>query len=98
NFEEKVRIIEEVDRFLPIALGLGFDVIAVTGDHSTPSSLKRHSWHPVPLLIKGKYTFPDDGKRLTERECVKGILGHINGYNLMPILLANALKLDKFGA
>lgn len=98
NFLGKVEVIEEVDRNLPMLTRLGFDVIAVTGDHSTPSLLKRHSWHPVPLLIKSPYAFPDDAQRFTERECAKGILGHIKGHHLMPILLANALKLDKFGA
>jgi len=98
NFEAKVKLVEEVDRAMPLVLDQGFDVIAVTGDHSTPSLMRKHSWHPVPLLIWSKYVFPDDAVRFTERECVKGILGHIQGYHLMNILLANAMKLDKFGA
>ena len=98
DIDAKRKVIEEVDKSLPILLGLGFDVVAITGDHSTPALLSAHSWHPVPVLISSKYAFPDDGKRFTERECIKGILGHFDAKNLMPLLLANALKLKKFGA
>lgn len=98
NFDKKVAILEEFDTFMPEILEMGPDVIAVTGDHSTPAALKGHSWHPVPLMVSSKYTFKDAVERFTELECAKGYLGRIRSTDLMPILMANALKLQKFGA
>ncbi|RLI95979.1 MAG: phosphoglycerate mutase, partial [Candidatus Aenigmatarchaeota archaeon] len=98
NIDKKRKVIENVDKVLPMITELGFDVICVTGDHSTPALFKAHSWHDVPVLINGKYAFPDDGRRFTERECIKGILGHFKAKNLLTLLLANAHKLAKFGA
>ncbi|HCL79703.1 MAG TPA: phosphoglycerate mutase, partial [Synergistaceae bacterium] len=48
DFAEKTRVIEVVDGLLPRLLDLAPDVLAVTGDHSTPSVMSGHSWHPVP--------------------------------------------------
>ena len=98
NFDAKVKVIEEVDEKLPQILSLNPDVIAITGDHSTPSVLKSHSWHPVPLLIKGRYTFADDAKTFSERECAKGIIGHIPAEAIILLMMADAGKLKKFGA
>jgi 2,3-bisphosphoglycerate-independent phosphoglycerate mutase len=98
NFAAKVAAIEDLDKALPAVLALGADVIAVTGDHSTPSVLKAHSWHPVPCLIQSKYAISDSVGRLTERACASGSLGRFPGVDLMPLLLANSLKLAKFGA
>ncbi len=53
DFEKKVRAIEKVDKIIPL-LKEGFDIIFLTGDHSTPVSYKAHSGHPVPLLMWGK--------------------------------------------
>lgn len=98
NFDKKVAILEEFDAVLPGILDMKPDVIAVTGDHSTPSALKGHSWHPVPLMIASKFTFEDAVERFTELECAKGYLGRIHSTELMPLLMANALKMQKFGA
>ncbi|RLD13741.1 MAG: phosphoglycerate mutase [Caldiserica bacterium] len=98
NFEKKIHIIEEFDNILPEILSLGFDVVAITGDHSTPSKMKSHSFHPVPLLIHSPYVFGRLSNRFTERECLKGELGIIKGVNLMPLLLAHARRLKKYGA
>ncbi|MCD6595057.1 2,3-bisphosphoglycerate-independent phosphoglycerate mutase [bacterium] len=98
NFDGKVRKIEEVDEKLPMLLDLKPDVIAITGDHCTPSVHKSHSWHPVPLLLKGKYTFADDAKTFSERECAKGIIGHIPAEAIILLMMADAGKLKKFGA
>jgi 2,3-bisphosphoglycerate-independent phosphoglycerate mutase len=98
NFQGKVSKIEEFDKALPEILSLNPDVLIITGDHSTPSVLKSHSWHPVPLLLKSPYVLGNTCKAFTERECIKGELGIFNTVNLMPLALANAGRLKKFGA
>lgn len=98
NFDAKVKVLEEIDGKLSFIKTLKFGSIAVTGDHSTPAVMKSHSWHPVPLLINSPYAIADDVKKFTERECAKGILGRIYSREIMYLLLACALKLDKFGA
>ncbi|MDD3726143.1 MAG: 2,3-bisphosphoglycerate-independent phosphoglycerate mutase [Candidatus Ratteibacteria bacterium] len=98
NFDAKVKILEEADTYLRNIKKMKFGAIAITGDHSTPSLMRSHSWHPLPLLINSPYAIPDDVKRFTERECAKGILGRIHSKEIMYLLLAYALKLDKFGA
>ncbi len=98
NFEEKIKIIEETDKILPEILSLNPDVLVITGDHSTPAVLSSHSWHPNPFLLKSKYIRPDEGKRFTENECLKGSLGHFYSINAMSLMLAHSLKLKKFGA
>ncbi|MFC1546417.1 2,3-bisphosphoglycerate-independent phosphoglycerate mutase [bacterium] len=98
NFPSKVKIIEEVDKYLPKLTALNPDVIVVTGDHSTPALLKGHSWHPVPTIIWSKVCRKDEVKKFNETECIKGGLGRINAQSLMPIAMANAGKLMKFGA
>lgn len=98
NFPGKVEKIELFDALLPGILALRPEVLAITGDHSTPSALKAHSWHPVPLLLKAPYLRADEAKRFTEREALRGSLGHLRGVELMPLLLAHAGKLLKYGA
>ncbi|HDD64667.1 MAG TPA: phosphoglycerate mutase, partial [Firmicutes bacterium] len=66
--------------------------------HSTPSVLKSHSWHPVPLALVSPNTIPDDVEKFTERDCAKGILGKLYSKEVMYLLLACSLKLGKFGA
>jgi 2,3-bisphosphoglycerate-independent phosphoglycerate mutase len=98
NFEGKVKILEEIDRKIEAIKNMNFEAMAITGDHSTPSILKSHSWHSVPVVVISPNTLPDNVERFTERECSKGILGNIYSKNLMYILLACSLKLSKFGA
>lgn len=98
DFSKKAELISDFDAHLPRILELQPDVLAITADHSTPVPLKSHSWHPVPLLLHSRYIRPDEGGRLTERECLKGSLGRFHAVELMPQLLAHALKLKKFGA
>ncbi len=98
NFENKIKIIEETDKLLPEILALNPDVLVITGDHSTPAILSAHSWHPNPFLLKSKYIRPDDGEKFTEKECLKGSLGHFYAIDAMPLMLAHSLKLKKFGA
>ncbi|MEE9165288.1 MAG: 2,3-bisphosphoglycerate-independent phosphoglycerate mutase [Nitrospinota bacterium] len=98
NFKQKVKIIEDFDKKLPRILNLEPDVVVITGDHSTPSVLKSHSWHTVPLLIYSKYCRPDAAKRFGEADCLRGGLGIISTTDIMTLAMANALKLEKFGA
>jgi 2,3-bisphosphoglycerate-independent phosphoglycerate mutase len=98
NFQKKVEVIEEVDRHIPALLELSPDVIAVTGDHSTPALLKGHSWHPNPFMLYSKYERIDDVQEFSEAACAKGGLGRFLAVHEMPLMLASALKLEKFGA
>ncbi|MBI4822903.1 MAG: 2,3-bisphosphoglycerate-independent phosphoglycerate mutase [Nitrospirae bacterium] len=98
NFKGKAQKIEEFDRALPEILKLNPDVLSVTGDHSTPSILKSHSWHPVPVLVKSPYVLGGLTKTFSERECIRGELGIFPTVNLMPLILSNAGRLKKFGA
>lgn len=99
DFDRKVAKIEEVDEQIPKLLDLNPDVIIITGDHSTPSLLKYHSWHPVPVLLWSKYCRTDKVKKFGERDCIIGGLGpRFPAVDLMPLALANAKRLEKFGA
>ncbi len=99
DFEGKARVIESVDAALPALLDLAPDVLIVTGDHSTPSVLKTHSWHPVPTLLWAPgATRRDAGQAFGETECLKGSLGTFAATDLMPLALAHARWLQKFGA
>ncbi|MGQ9708341.1 MAG: 2,3-bisphosphoglycerate-independent phosphoglycerate mutase [bacterium] len=100
DFDRKVKLFEQFDeRIVPMILALKFDVLCITGDHSTPAVMCSHSWHPVPVLIRSgnlrSHGFEDG---FSERVCQRGGLGYIYGLELMPLLLAHSLKLGKFGA
>ncbi len=98
DFEGKAARISEFDLLLPDILSLNPDVLIITGDHSTPSVMKGHSWHPVPLLLNSPYVLGGLSSSFSERECVKGELGTLPSVNIMPLALANAGRLKKFGA
>jgi len=99
NFEKKKSVIEEVDTFIPRLRALHPDVIVVTGDHSTPSKMAVHSWHPVPVLLWSEYCRRDAVKEFGERACISGALGpRFPAVDLMALALANAQRLEKFGA
>jgi len=98
DFRAKVQAIEELDNTLPSLLSLEPEVLIITGDHSTPATLAMHSWHPVPFMLKSKWCRPDNVTEFSERACLAGGMGRFPATEIMPLAMANALKLDKFGA
>jgi 2,3-bisphosphoglycerate-independent phosphoglycerate mutase len=98
NFGEKVKVIEQVDALIPRIVALHPDVLVVTGDHSTPSALASHSWHPVPVLLAAATCLPDRVEHFGERDCIGGGLGRMPMAGLMALALAHARRLEKFGA
>lgn len=99
DFERKVALIEEADALVPRILELEPDVMVVTGDHSTPSQMQYHSWHPVPVLLWSGRCRTDGVETFGERACLLGGLGpRLPATDLMPLALAHAGWLEKFGA
>ena len=98
DFDRKVKVIEEFDRAIAGAISLEPGVMVVTGDHSTPATLSGHSWHPVPVLLYSKWCRPDSADEFSESACLCGGLGHFTATQIMPLAMAHALKLTKFGA
>jgi len=98
DFTAKVAALERFDAALPSVLELAPDVVIVTGDHASPSILAGHGWQPVPVLIGSRYCGADPVTQFTERACAAGTLGLMPSNALMPLVLANALRLTKFGA
>jgi 2,3-bisphosphoglycerate-independent phosphoglycerate mutase len=99
DFDAKVAAIEKVDQALPDLLALKPDVLAVTGDHSTPAKMKVHSWHPVPFLLWAPETIrSDDQTQFGERTCAHGNLGTFPAVEAMTLMMAHANRLEKFGA
>ncbi len=98
DFDRKVAVIEQVDNVLAELISMEPDVVVITGDHSTPALLKGHSWHPLPILLYSKWCRPDRVREFSEAACILGGLGRFPATQIMPLAMANALKLNKFGA
>lgn len=98
NFDAKVKRIEELDTIMPRITALSPDVLIVTGDHSTPSFLKSHSWHPVPTLLVSNCCRPDGNTKYSESASVRGGLGQFEAKYLMCLALSNAGRMGKYGA
>ncbi|MBS3735026.1 MAG: 2,3-bisphosphoglycerate-independent phosphoglycerate mutase [Phycisphaerae bacterium] len=96
----KIARIEEMDAALPTLLKVRPDVLLITGDHSTPPSIAAHSWHPVPVLMAGPYLRGGDGagKGFDDVTCRAGQIGTVTAKELLPLAMAHAGKLEKFGA
>ena len=93
-----VKQTEEFVAVIPRVTALNPTVLIVTGDHSTPSKLKSHSWHPVPTLLVSDVCRTDPCEKFGESECLRGGLGQFEAKYLMPIALSNAGRLGKYGA
>ena len=98
DFEAKVAATEALDDFSRRVRDTGPDVLLVTGDHSTPSAMAMHSWHPVPVLIRAATARADRVEQFGETACLSGSLGTVRATDLMPLMLAHAGRLSKFGA
>jgi 2,3-bisphosphoglycerate-independent phosphoglycerate mutase len=98
NFPAKVEMIEKLDAAVPQIRGLGPDVLIVTGDHSTPSKMRSHSWHPVPTLLVANSCRTDAATEFSESACLRGGLGHFQAMHLMLLAMAHAGRLGKYGA
>ncbi|MGF1481314.1 MAG: 2,3-bisphosphoglycerate-independent phosphoglycerate mutase [Cyanophyceae cyanobacterium] len=98
DFDSKVKLIEHVDELLPQVTALEPDVLVVTADHSTPAVMGQHSWHPVPVMLQAKFARQDNVATFDEYACEFGTLGVRPGIHIMGLALANAERLQKFGA
>jgi len=99
DFERKAEVIEHVDEaVVPAIMDLEPDVLIVTGDHSTPSALKSHSWHPVPTLLWSRFCSWDGVGEFGERACGRGSLGVFPATDELQLALGHALRLNKYGA
>jgi len=98
DVQAKIRAIEEFDRILPSLLDADFDVVCITGDHSTPCPMKLHSWHSVPVLIHGGPQRTGFSSAFSEKQAVQGAMGLFRSSDIISLLLASAGKLAKFGA
>jgi 2,3-bisphosphoglycerate-independent phosphoglycerate mutase len=98
DFAAKVKRTEEYDAAVPKIMALKPDVLIATGDHSTPSMLRSHSWHPVPTLLWAKNCRTDCCDSFGESQCLRGGLGQFKAKHLMTLALANAGRLGKYGA
>lgn len=97
DFDAKVKRLEELDYYIPLIRELKPDVLIVAGDHATPSIMAGHSWHPVPLMIHSALTRGERMPRFSERSCGQGSIGRIPATQIMPLALAHAGKLTKYG-
>ncbi len=99
DWARKSRVIESVDAALAPLIARRPEVLVVTGDHSTPAALRSHSWHPVPLLLWSPAARRDRWiRKFGESECARGSLGHVRAVDILPLMLAHAGRLAKFGA
>jgi 2,3-bisphosphoglycerate-independent phosphoglycerate mutase len=98
DFAAKSRAIAAVDELIPRVEALRPEVLVVTGDHSTPSALRAHSWHPVPVMIVSSWVRPQPDATFGERACGRGELGLFPARSLLTLALAHAGRLAKYGA
>jgi len=98
NFDAKVKAIEALDAEIPRMRALKPDVFIVTGDHSTPSKMKSHSWHAVPSLLVSDKCRTDAVTAFSEAACLFGGLGQFQAKHLMLLAMAHAGRFAKYGA
>jgi 2,3-bisphosphoglycerate-independent phosphoglycerate mutase len=89
---EKRKVIEALDDGLK-----GLDaladraIVAVTGDHATPSSGGvLHTADATPFLLVGPTVRADEVAHLGERECRSGWYGRISASEVLPLMFSHA--------
>lgn len=98
DFKGKTKMLERIDKeVIPLLSKTGADIV-ITGDHSTPVRMKGHSGHEVPILMYGDNERCDNNNKFDEINCAKGGLGHMNGKDLMPVILNMLGKARKYGS
>lgn len=98
DIDAKAKVIEDMDKALPILLEKEPDALIITGDHSTPAAIASHSWHPVPTLIQAPFLRGPFMDEFNEKTCLKGEFGMFYAREMLPLAMAHTLKLQKFGA
>jgi 2,3-bisphosphoglycerate-independent phosphoglycerate mutase len=98
DFDAKMAALQAFDQHVPALRALGGDVLMVAGDHSTPAVMAGHSWHPVPFLMNAPLIRPDDVRDFNEQSCRHGALGIFPAMEAVPLALAHAGRLTKYGA
>ncbi len=84
---EKQAMIETLDGALD-ELPTERAIVCLTGDHATPASPDViHSGDPVPFVVAGPGVRADRVREFGESTCADGILGHLRGPDMMPVLL-----------
>jgi 2,3-bisphosphoglycerate-independent phosphoglycerate mutase len=85
--DKKRQAVELLDESL-VNLPTDRAVVCVTGDHATPAYPDViHSGDPVPFVVAGPGVRADHVTELGESTCARGILGHLRGPDMMPVLL-----------
>jgi 2,3-bisphosphoglycerate-independent phosphoglycerate mutase len=98
DFERKVEKLEEVDAAIRGIVEMEPDVLMVGGDHSTPATMAAHSWHPVPFMMRARNTRADACSMFNEKALQNGSLGTIPAKEVLPLAMAHAGRLAKYGA
>ena len=98
DYDRKVEKIEEVDAAIGMLTEMEPDVLMVTSDHSTPATMGAHSWHTVPFMLRSKWARADDVDNFNEAALAKGSLGTFPAKESLPLAMAHAGRLRKYGA
>jgi 2,3-bisphosphoglycerate-independent phosphoglycerate mutase len=98
DFDRKVAKFEEVDTAIRPLIEMEPDVLMIAGDHSTPATMAGHSWHPVPFMLRSSNMRSDECGMFSETELQKGSLGTFPAKEVLPLAMAHAGRLKKYGA
>lgn len=97
----KRNVLEALDPALAALFEPPFNraVVAVTGDHATPSSGGvLHTGDPTPLLLTGGAVRSDAVTEFGESSCGAGSIGTVRAADLMPLMLGHANRARFLGA